>query len=87
MLCPYKIFIRPLAKVDFRPPSPPILGGTWNSKSPRIGGFRGLSKIYARGLLNQSVTLTLLLLKKEMWNEGNQRDRFLILVTPTSVCF
>ncbi len=42
--------IRPLAKADFRPPSSPILG-EHESKSPKLGGFRGHSRIYARGLL------------------------------------
>ena len=42
---------RPLAKVDFRPLAPQFWGNL-NSKSPRIGGFRGLSKIYARGLMS-----------------------------------
>ncbi len=51
--------IRPLAKVDLRPPTPPIPRGDpmppqfWgepNSKSPNFGGFRGHSRIYARGL-------------------------------------
>jgi hypothetical protein len=27
------------------PPNPPILGGLRTSKSPRIGGFRGLSEM------------------------------------------
>jgi hypothetical protein len=32
----------------FRPPSPPNSGGNRSSKSPKIGGFRGHSRIYAR---------------------------------------
>src|ERR671932_233013 len=42
---------RPLAKVELRP-QPPILGGEYILASPRIGGFRGHSTIYARGLLS-----------------------------------
>ena len=30
--------------LHFAPLAPPTLGGTGNSKSPRIGGFRGLSQ-------------------------------------------
>ncbi|NEQ21461.1 MAG: SDR family NAD(P)-dependent oxidoreductase, partial [Microcoleus sp. SIO2G3] len=33
-----------LQNTAFSPPSPPILGGTGFSKSPRIGGFRGREK-------------------------------------------
>ncbi len=32
-------------------PMPPNFGGNKNLKSPRIGGFRGHSNIYARGLV------------------------------------
>jgi hypothetical protein len=40
-----------LAKVNFRPPTPPIGGGNMSSKSPKIGRFRGHSRIDARGLV------------------------------------
>ncbi len=32
---------------------PPTLGGEYILASPKIGGFRGHSKIYARGLINK----------------------------------
>jgi hypothetical protein len=35
-------------KLLLSPPQPPILEGSGASKSPRIGGFRGHSRIYAR---------------------------------------
>jgi len=33
---------RPLAKVDFRPPSPPILGGTGIQSPPKLGDLGGI---------------------------------------------
>ncbi len=42
-----------IATTRFSPPSSPIRGGNMSSKSPKIGGFRGDSRIYARGLINK----------------------------------
>jgi hypothetical protein len=58
------LITRPLAKVDFRPLAPQFWGNM-SSKSPKLGGFRGHFRIYARGLLttvgcNQISTLAVL---------------------------
>jgi hypothetical protein len=36
------LFITPLAKVDFRPPSPPILGGEYIQSPPEWGDLGGI---------------------------------------------
>ncbi len=37
-----RYFIRPLAKVDFRPPSPPRLGGECIQSPPELGDLGGI---------------------------------------------
>ncbi len=52
------LLLRPLAKVDFRPPRPNS-GGNLNSRVPQFWGFRGHPRIYARGLLYGAADRTL----------------------------
>ncbi len=53
-LCSYRVFKinKPLAEINPKPPNPQLFGEP-NSKSPRIGGFRGHSWIRARDIMSE----------------------------------
>ncbi len=79
MLLPYIIdwmrentlHIRPLAQVDFRPPNPPILGGTWIQSPPILGDLGGIP-----GFMQEVYCLVLVgLLSVEVNSEANEVDQ------------